>query len=327
MGEFDLNNSKFLYMHSFDSRALALFHHQASANPIYKAYVEALGRDAKSINQINEIPFLPIQFFKEHEVKTDNWREETIFTSSGTTGAITSQHFVKSTADYLQQCEKCFQQYYGAIEDTVFLCLLPSYLEREGSSLVLMAEHFIEKSGVKASGFYLYDFEQLKNELLQLKGGGKRVVLLGVTFALLDFADRYSISYPELIVMETGGMKGRRREMIREEVHDQLKIAFDVNYIHSEYGMTELFSQAYSQGDGIFKPTSDMRIILRDVNDPFDLQPSRAYGAINVIDLANIHTCAFIETQDLGKLHSDGTFEVLGRIDNSDLRGCNLLVY
>ncbi len=314
-------------MHSFDSCALSLFHHQASANPIYKAYLEALGKKAENIRQIKDIPFLPIQFFKDHVVKTGTWQEEKVFTSSGTTGAITSQHFVKSQADYLKQCEKCFQQYYGAIEDTVFLCLLPSYLEREGSSLVLMAEHFIEKSGVQASGFYLYDFERLKNELLVLKGGGKRVVLLGVTFALLDFADRYTISYPELVVMETGGMKGRRREMIRVEVHEQLKRAFDVKFIHSEYGMTELFSQAYSTGEGIFKPTADMRVILRDVNDPFDVEPIRGYGAINVIDLANVHTCAFIETQDLGKLHSDSTFEVLGRLDNSDLRGCNLLVY
>lgn len=313
-------------MGTFEQQALALFRQQAAENPVYKAWIEALGRDPHQVSSLEQIPFLPIRFFKEHRVMSGNWEPEAIFTSSGTTGMINSQHLVKSTADYLQRCEECFRAFYGPIENTVFLCLLPSYLEREGSSLVFMAEHFVGRSGVPDSGFYLYDYQMLYEQLLALRGSGKRVILLGVTFALLDFVERYCLEYPELIVMETGGMKGRRREMLREEVHEALTKGFGVRKIHSEYGMTELFSQAYSFGEGKFFTPDGMKILLRDVNDPFDFNPQRGYGGINVIDLANKHTCAFIETQDLGRLFPDGSFEVLGRFDNSDLRGCNLMV-
>jgi phenylacetate-coenzyme A ligase PaaK-like adenylate-forming protein len=311
----------------FEQQAIQLFRHQAAHNPVYRAYIDALGRDVHKVKRLDQIPFLPIAFFKSHEIKTGTWSEEAIFTSSGTTGMINAKHPVKSLSAYLENCERCFRHFFGPIENTIFLCLLPSYMEREGSSLVYMAEYFVEKSGHPASGFYLYDYARLQQHLLELKGGGQRIVLLGVTFALLDFAEQYQIDVPELIVMETGGMKGRRKELLREEVHDVLQRAFNLPSIYSEYGMTELLSQAYSLGHGRFQCPPGMQIIIRDVNDPFDFAPKRGYGGINVIDLANAHSCAFIETQDLGRQHTDASFEVLGRFDNADIRGCNLMVY
>ena len=314
-------------MKYFEQKALALFRHQALKNPVYSAYIKALGRDVDNISRLEDIPFLPISFFKTHEVKTGHWDAEVVFTSSGTSGMITSQHACPSLQHYLKHTETCFSQFFGPLEGTIVLCLLPSYMEREGSSLVYMAEYFVEKSGEEASGFYLYDHQRLQERIKALKGAGKRILLLGVTFALLDFAESYSVDVPELIIMETGGLKGRRKEILREEVHNLLKKAFHVSSIYSEYGMTELMSQAYSMGEGRFQCPESMRVLLRDVNDPFDFKPQRGYGGINIIDLANEHTCAFIETQDLGRLYPDGSFEVLGRFDHADIRGCNLMVH
>jgi hypothetical protein len=311
----------------FEQKALQLFRYQARENAVYSAYMQALGRNPSAVSRLEEIPFLPITFFKSHIVKTAVWDPEVIFTSSGTTGESTSRHYCRSLPQYLDNTEQCFREFFGPVEGTVVLCLLPSYLEREGSSLVYMAEFFIEKSKEPSSGFYLHDHHRLFEHIKALGGTGKRILLLGVTFALLDFAEKYRLDVPELIVMETGGMKGRRKEMLRDDVHRILKDAFHVPKIYSEYGMTELMSQSYSLGDGRFLAPQSMRILLRDVNDPFDLKPQRGYGGINIIDLANEHTCAFIETQDLGRLHDDGSFEVLGRFDHADIRGCNLLVY
>jgi phenylacetate-coenzyme A ligase PaaK-like adenylate-forming protein len=313
-------------LNPFEQKALALFRHQATENPVYRAFIKALGRDINTISSIDNIPFLPISFFKSHEVKTGQWEPELVFTSSGTSGMVTSMHPCRSLDHYLLHTETCFRQFFGPLEGTVVLCLLPSYMEREGSSLIYMAEYFVEKSKEEASGFYLYDHQGLQEQINALHGFGKRILLLGVTFALLDFAEKFSVDVPELIVMETGGMKGRRKEMLREEVHRLLKKAFHLPAVYSEYGMTELMSQAYSIGEGRFRCPASMRVLLRDVNDPFDFKPSRGYGGINIIDLANEHSCAFIETQDLGRLHPDGSFEVLGRFDHADIRGCNLLV-
>jgi phenylacetate-coenzyme A ligase PaaK-like adenylate-forming protein len=312
---------------SFQHKAIQLYKHQARHNPVFKSYLEALNKDPDQVSSLEQISFLPISFFKNQVIKTGNWKEEALFTSSGTTGLMTSRHAVRSMDAYLANSEACFRYFFGPIENTIFLCLLPSYMEREGSSLIYMAEYLVEKSGHPASGFYLYDYGLLHNHLQELRGSGHRIVLLGVSFALLDFAETYHLQIPELVVMETGGMKGRRKEILREEVHEILTKAFGVPSISSEYGMTELFSQAYSLGYGKFKCPPNMQILIRDVNDPFDYAPRRGYGGINIIDLANEDTCAFIETQDLGRIHSDGSFEVLGRFDNADIRGCNLMVY
>ena len=310
----------------FDALALELFHLQYQHNPVYRDYVNHLTVNPEMVTKLTEIPFLPIQFFKNHAVKTGEWQATQVFESSGTTGQVTSRHEVYATDQYLQNCELIFETHYGPIENFTVLALLPAYLERSGSSLVLMAEHFISRSNDPRSGFFLYEHEPLMAQLEELKKEKRPVLLLGVTFALLDLAEKYSIDFPELIVMETGGMKGRRKEMTRQEVHAQLTQAFGVKTIHSEYGMTELFSQAYSKGWGIFQPSGSMCVMTRDVNDPLTISNELRSGALNIIDLANVHSCCFIETQDLGKVYPDGSFEVLGRMDNSDIRGCNLMV-
>ncbi|MBL6448310.1 acyl transferase [Fulvivirga sp. 29W222] len=311
---------------NFDELALNLFQYQANRNSIYKRFIENIGIQVSEVIEVEQIPFLPISFFKTQEVKCGDWEAQAVFESSGTTGATSSKHFVKDLDFYLLNCLEIFSRFYGAPDQYHFLALLPSYLERTSSSLVYMADYFIKQSGSRFSGFYLNDYERLVKNIGKIKDG-KKVVLLGVSFALLDLAEKYQPDLSGVIVMETGGMKGRRAEMIRDDLHDVLKKGFNIEQVHSEYGMTELLSQAYSTHNGIFKCPPWMKIILRDVNDPFDLNVKRTSGGINVIDLANIDTCAFIETQDMGKVSQTGEFEVIGRFDNSDIRGCNLMVY
>ena len=284
--------------------------------------------DTKAVKSIRDIPFLPIRFFKDFPVVSGKISDYSAFySSSGTTGMITSKHYIWSEAWYLDYAKRIFESQYDNLSEFHVLALLPAYLERPGSSLVSMAKHFIETSQSVHSGFYLYNQDELLSKLKFLSADKKKVLLLGVTFGLLDLAESGKDFFPmeNLIVMETGGMKGRRKEMIREEVHDILKAYFKVECIHSEYGMTELMSQAYSKGEGKYTLPPTMHVMLRDVNDPLSWS-SRSQGGINVIDLANFHSCAFIETQDLGRFDSDGFLEVLGRFDNSEIRGCNLLV-
>ncbi len=317
-----------LTLDQFDDFALELAQFQARHNPIYSAYLKARKIQASSIKKLEDIPFLPIQFFKDSLVYCGNPESATqVYSSSGTTGAITSKHLLWSEEFYLNHAQKLFEQAYGPLSDFHVLALLPAYLERPGSSLVAMASHFIKESKSEASGFYLYNQQELLQQLATLASGGRKVLLLGVTFALLDLTETKEPfqGFPNLIVMETGGMKGRRRELIREEVHEQLCSFFQVPFIHSEYGMTELLSQVYSKGNGKYEVPTCMRVILRDLNDPLSLSV-RSQGGINLIDLGNFHSCAFIETQDIGKWDEHGFLEVLGRFDHSELRGCNLLV-
>ncbi|MEB2778664.1 acyl transferase [Algoriphagus sp. D3-2-R+10] len=312
----------------FETLALQLFQFQSQANPIYKKYLKARNIHTDSVKSLDQIPFLPIRFFKDHKVVSGNTADYTdFFSSSGTRGMITSRHYIWSEQWYLTHAQHIFESIYGPLSDFHVLALLPAYLEREGSSLVSMADHFIRESRSAHSGFYLYNQDELIEKMEMLASDGRKVLLLGVTFALLDLAEsgKQFNAPPNLVVMETGGMKGRRKEMIREEVHDILKPFFGVDVIHSEYGMTELMSQAYSKGQGKYILPNSMRVMLRDVNDPLSIS-QRSQGGINVIDLANFHSCAFIETQDLGRFHENGMLEVLGRFDNSEIRGCNLLV-
>lgn len=313
----------------FEKLALELFLFQYENNEIYRQFVTALNVNVPSVNLLARIPFLPIRFFKSHPVITTSFDAAAIFESSGTTGTISSRHFVKDVGLYEESFVKGFELFYGPVKDWCIIGLLPSYLERQNSSLVYMVNELINLSGRKDSGFYLHEFEQLFNLLSKLESRKQKTMLIGVTFGLLDFAEACSSHfYPGLfnhiIFMETGGMKGMRMELIRHELHDILKRSFVVPVIHSEYGMTELLSQAYSHGEGIFKCPPWMRVLVRDEADPL----SMAYdsGAINIIDLANVYSCSFIATDDAGKLFSDGSFEVLGRMDNSDLRGCSLMV-
>lgn len=327
----------------FEKLALELFHFQYENNAVYQQYVNALQVDIETVRSLTRIPFLPIRFFKSHLIKTTAFDTTTIFESSGTTGSINSRHFVKDVELYKESFTKGFELFYGPVKDWCIIGLLPSYLERQNSSLVYMVNKLIELSGHEDSGFYLNEFEQLFNLLQALEKKKQKTLLIGVTFGLLDFAEAYSLQiHPGLfnhtIVMETGGMKGRRREMIRQEVHDILKKAFHVPVIHSEYGMTELLSQGYSDGNGIFKSPPWMKVLVRDDEDPLHVRHLEAKelttfqklstlsGAINVIDLANVYSCSFIAVDDAGKIFSDGSFEVLGRMDNSDIRGCSLML-
>jgi phenylacetate-coenzyme A ligase PaaK-like adenylate-forming protein len=313
----------------FDALAMDLFTFQADKNKVYRRYLDIRGVDPAKITEIKGIPFLPIGFFKTQKVISGpddlfgSW-----YSSSGTTGQENSRHYIWSKEFYLQHAVNNFEAVYGALENFRVLALLPSYLEREGSSLVDMAAHFIAKSKSDESGFYLYDHQALLKKLKSPKTNHKKTLLIGVTFALMDLAEFIipsNVDFGDLIVMETGGMKGRRKEMVREEVHKVLQTAFKVESIHSEYGMTELMSQAYSPGWGKFWCAPFMQVLIRDIYDPFTY-PSGTSGAINVIDLANFHSCAFVETEDLGLQNNDGSFTVLGRMDNSETRGCNLLV-
>lgn len=310
----------------FNANALAIFQYQAKNCSIYREFIEGLRIDPADIKSIQQIPFLPIEFFKSRDVLSSTDPIEVTFTSSGTTGMITSSHKVTDVSWYEESFRKAFELFYGDIKSHTVLALLPSYLEREGSSLIYMANDLIQQSNNPDSGFFLYNHEELAHQLKKQQEANKPTLLIGVTFALLDFVEKHSVSFPELIVMETGGMKGRRKEMIREELHYTLCKGFGVDAIHSEYGMTELISQGYSKGNGIFNCPPWMRIITRDTNDPMSLLNNDRAGGVNVIDLANINSCSFIATQDLGKVYADGSFEILGRFDNADIRGCNLLV-
>lgn len=310
----------------FNQVALAVFRHQAETVEVYKKYINYLKINVNSISTYRDIPFLPIQFFKTQNILEQGLQPQITFTSSGTTGMINSQHHVPDLSWYEESFRKAFELFYGSIKDIAILALLPNYLEREGSSLIYMVDDLIKSSEQTESNYFLYNHKELFESLSSLKTKGTKTILIGVTYALLDFIDTYKLDFPELIVMETGGMKGKRKEMIREELHRLLCDGFGVSKIHSEYGMTELLSQGYSNGDGLFQTPPWMHILIRDTNDPLTLLDDTKTGAINVIDLANYHSCSFIATQDLGKFHPDGTFEILGRFDNADIRGCNLLV-
>lgn len=315
--------------HQFNDLALKIFHYQAENCEVYKNYLFALGAKIDKISKIEQIPFLPIEFFKSHKITTNNLQAASnalVFTSSGTTGEATSKHFVSDVGIYKKSFSKGFFNFYGSPSDYCILALLPSYLERDGSSLIFMTEELVKGSKHPKSGFFLHNHEDLFKSLQELNAQNKKSILIGVTYALLDFAERFPISLGNTIVMETGGMKGKRKEMLREEVHAILKKSFQISEIHSEYGMTELLSQAYSKGNGRFSASPWMKILIRDTNDPFKILEHEKSGGINVIDFANIYSCSFIATQDLGKLHSDNSFEVLGRFDNSDIRGCNLMI-
>nr|WP_294894303.1 acyl transferase [uncultured Pedobacter sp.] len=307
-------------------KCLDVFKLQYQTISVYKDFVDALKVKPDTLRHYTQIPFLPISFFKTHQIIEDKAFADIVFTSSGTTGMVTSKHFVQDVKLYEQSYLKAFKLFYGDIENICVLALLPSYLEREGSSLIYMTEDLIKKSKHPKSGFFLHNHNQLNETLKFLKQQKQKTILIGVTYALLDFAENYRTDFPELIVMETGGMKGMRKEMVREEMHQVLTAGFGVPKIHSEYGMTELLSQAYSKGDGIFECPPWMRVIVRDTNDPLSLLTAGKSGGINVIDLANMHSCSFIATQDLGKTYTNGKFEVLGRFDESDIRGCNLMV-
>lgn len=316
---------------NFEEHVLSLFRRQAEHNPVYRKYISCLGVKTRDIHQIHQIPFLPISFFKNHRVITHEGESSTekydYFESSGTTGQQRSRHYIPDLDFYLRICQSIFEQQYGKLDDFHVFALLPSYLERKHASLVAMADYFIQQSQSPFSGFYLQDYEKLLVQIAKARQSNRKVLLLGVTFALLDLAEKFRPNLKDVIVMETGGMKGRRKEIIRQELHQMLKEGLNVKHIHAEYGMTELLSQAYAHRDGLFQAPPWMRIIIRDINDPFYFNQDLRYGGINVIDLANVHSCAFIETQDLGKYHtSTHTFEVLGRFDNTDTRGCNLMV-
>lgn len=310
----------------FEKIALKVFRFQYENNLVYQEFCDLLKTNPQKVKSLHQIPFLPIQFFKSHSVVSNNNPIETTFTSSGTTGAITSRHLVTDVSIYEESYRKAFSQFYGNIEDYVVLALLPSYLEREGSSLIHMVEDLIQLTNNDNSGFYLNNHEELIQKLIELDEAGQNVILIGVTYALLDLIEKRTFQLQHTIIMETGGMKGKRKEMIREELHEQLCDGFGVTAIHSEYGMTELLSQAYSLGNGVFECPSWMQIHIRDTEDALTYINDGKTGGINVIDLANINSCSFIATQDLGKKYPNTTFEVLGRFDNSDIRGCNLMV-
>ncbi|GAA4796652.1 acyltransferase [Olivibacter ginsenosidimutans] len=310
----------------FEQRALYIFRKQAIENPVYRFYLSHLQVDAQQVDQLKDIPFLPIEFFKTKTILLDGLSSEIVFSSSGTTGMQQSKHPVSDIRYYEWSYRLAFQYFYGDIQDYALLALLPSYQEREGSSLIYMVDDLIQQARPKFSGYFLYNHDALYERLLYLHKEQIPTLLIGVTYALLDFIENYTVDFPELIVMETGGMKGKRKEMIREELHQALCKGFGVHKIHSEYGMTELLSQAYSKGQGLFRCPPWMKVFSRDINDPLSILGAEQTGGINIIDLANIHSCSFIATQDLGKVYPDGSFEILGRFDESDIRGCNLLV-
>jgi phenylacetate-coenzyme A ligase PaaK-like adenylate-forming protein len=310
----------------FSETALNVFKHQFKHNRVYRSFCDLLYKHPADVNKIEDIPFLPIQFFKTRKIISSLDEIDEVFTSSGTTGSITSKHFVTDITLYQQSYLEGFSHFYGNIEDYVVLALLPNYLEREGSSLVFMVGDLIKKTKNTESGFYLNNLNELAKKLINLDKKGQRVLLIGVSFALLDLIEKKQFKLKNTIIMETGGMKGRRKELIREELHKILADGFGVAKIHSEYGMTELLSQAYSKGNGIFETPPWMKVFTRDTEDALTILQSGKTGGINVIDLANYNSCSFIATQDLGKVHKNGTFEIIGRFDNSDIRGCNLMV-
>ncbi|HEV3325154.1 MAG TPA: acyl transferase [Puia sp.] len=309
----------------FIPRALDTFRLQYDQNSLYRQYADALGVRPESVRSLVELPFLPVSFFKTHLVRTGEFIPEIVFESSGTTGSVTSRHAVKELELYRRSFTAGFERFYGSITDWCVIGLLPSYLERANSSLVLMVHELIGASGHPDSGFYLYEHGLLKEVLERLERQGQKTLLIGVTFALLDFAGNYSLSLRHTVVMETGGMKGRRKEITREELHAYLKERLGLKAVHAEYGMTELLSQAYSAGEGLFSCPPWMKVLVRSEDDPMEVRTA-GEGLINIIDLANAWSCAFLATEDIGRLRADGRFEVAGRVDNSDIRGCSLLL-
>lgn len=305
--------------------SLDIFRYQFTNNPVYRSYCQRLRKSPSEVSCCADIPFLPITFFKSKKVMVSEKDVEIVFESSGTTGSVTSRHYVSNVEIYHKSFTKAFTHFFGPMEDYCILALLPAYLEREGSSLVYMVNDMVKRSKHPDSGFYLYNFDELQSKLVQLEKNETKTLLIGVSFALLDMAEKYPTQLRYTQIMETGGMKGKRKELIREALHAQLKNAFDVSEIYSEYGMTELLSQAYSLGNGIFACPPWMKVATRDTEDPLSGQEYGKTGGINIIDLANIDSCSFIATQDLGKVYEDGTFEILGRFDHSDIRGCNLM--
>ena len=316
---FNINNDA-----EFENLALELFHYQMENNPVYAPYASLILK-GETPDNIFEIPFLPIEFFKKEQVICQGKGVEEVFLSSGTTGDQ-SKHLVAEMSIYKKSYLKTFQQFYGDIQEYCILALLPSYREREGSSLIYMVDDLITKSKHPKSGFYFDNLAELTDTITELEGKGQKIILFGVTYALLDLAEEFPQKLEQTIIMETGGMKGKRKEMLKEEVHQILKTAFLTTNIHSEYGMTELLSQSYSKGDNIFKSPPWKKMLIRDINDPLSIIGNNKSGGINVIDLANIYSCSFIATQDLGKTFDDDSFSVLGRFTNSDVRGCNLLI-
>lgn len=310
----------------FDSLALQIFKFQFENNPVYRSFCDLLYKHPSDITRVIDIPFLPITFFKSHRVLSSNAPIEDTFYSSGTTGSIVSKHHITDLSIYEQSFRQGFNTFYGHIEDYIVLALLPNYLERQGSSLVYMVNDMIKRSQHTESGFYLNNLTALKDMLIALDAQGRKILLIGVSFALLDLIELHQFNLKHTIIMETGGMKGRRKEMIRAELHHTLSAGFGVDKIHSEYGMTELLSQSYSLGDGLFQNPNWMRILTRDPEDALSLQKRGKTGGINIIDLANINSCSFIATQDLGRVHNNTSFEIIGRFDSSDIRGCNLMV-
>jgi len=320
-----VNNIFSVAASTFNQKALSTFRYQYAENKIYHQWINALNININEITKLSQIPFLPVSFFKNYNVITGSLDPEVIFTSSGTTGTVNSKHIVKQADLYTRSFTEGFKKFYNDPKDWCIIGLLPSYLERKGSSLIMMVEELIKLSEHSESDFYLNEFENLAKVLKDLEAQKQKTLLIGVTFALLDFAEQFPIQLQNTIVMETGGMKGRRKEMIREEVHSFLQKQFNVPAIHSEFGMTELLSQAYSSGKGLFNTVPWMKVLVRDEDDPL-LITETGRGLINVIDLANVHSCSFIATDDVGRIFEDGSFEVSGRRDNSDIRGCSLLV-
>jgi hypothetical protein len=310
----------------FEKTTLEIFRIQSEKCIPYRDFINLAGIKTSSVNSIEKIPFLPVSLFKSHSIICHGLEPEIIFTSSATSGMIPSSHPVADLAIYRESFSTAFRRFWGEPSEYAILALLPSYLEREGSSLVYMADSLIKESRNSDSGFYLYDFGTLYQKLISLKERGVKTLLLGVSFALLEFIDQYQINFPELIVMETGGMKGRGKEISRDQLHSALKSGFGVSKIASEYGMAELLSQAYSYGDGLFETPPWMEILIRDLSNPFRILYGHATGGINIIDLANINSCSFVETQDMGKKEAGNTLRISGRIQNSELRGCNLLL-
>jgi phenylacetate-coenzyme A ligase PaaK-like adenylate-forming protein len=313
-------------LYDFKELSVEVFRYQYKNNGVYKKYVDLINCKPEHVRQVQDIPFLPIEFFKNHKIISSKKQEEIVFLSSGTTGTVQSKHYVTDTEIYKSSFIKSFNLFYGKPENYTILALLPNYLERGGSSLVFMVDELIKQSKDVNSGFYLYNHAELLHKITDLKNGNKKVLLIGVSYALLDLPVIDKTIFKNVVVLETGGMKGKRKETTKSELHHILREKFQVENIHSEYGMTELLSQAYSQGKGLFKSPPWMKILIRDTYDPFSYLPEGKSGGINIIDLANINSCAFIETKDIGKLSPNNQFEVLGRFDNSDIRGCNLMV-
>lgn len=318
-----INDVKSIKCDFDEDLAMRMFRFQYEYCKVYQDFVNHLGIRPEKINSIDDIPFLPVSAFKNHRIKTGAWQEEVIFLSSSTTGQIPSKHYCSSKDQYLQNTVFCFEHFFGQLNDLVILALMPSYLERQGSSLISMVEYWLTITDERG-GFYLYEHQQLYEQIHAIND--KTILLFGVSFALLDFADKYTLNVDNLMVMETGGMKGRRKEMAKSDLHQTLQSRLGVDRIFSEYGMTELMSQAYSMGNNIFETPPPMKIIIKEITDPLSNEKPGRTGLINVIDLANIDTCAFIATEDLGRINHKNEFEIMGRADHSEIRGCNLMV-